>query len=269
MELSWRDRIGDVSYSISGNMSTLRNRVISLYDDIDRISGSEGGVSGSNNLVSSAFEQGHSIWYFRAYDYVGVDKETGAPQFRNAAGEIVISSELKTTDMTDIGSAIPRLTYGITLNVAWKGLDLTVFGTGVAGNKIYNVLYRADTPMRNSLRYYMENAWTPRQPQRLNARHGYCGSGPQLLGIKCINVQRCLLQDQADSARLHPARQAYEKGLREEPPLLRFTRRLLHIHQVSRMDPETATTSSSSGAGYDIGSYPTMKKVTFGATIGF
>ncbi|WP_303633614.1 hypothetical protein [uncultured Muribaculum sp.] len=35
------------------------------------------------------------------------------------------------------------------------------------------------------------------------------------------------------------------------------------------MDPETATTSSSSGAGYDIGSYPTMKKVTFGATIGF
>ncbi|WP_290043160.1 hypothetical protein, partial [uncultured Muribaculum sp.] len=41
-----------------------------------------------------------------------------------------------------------------------KGLDLTVFGTGVAGNKIYNVLYRADTPMRNSLKYYMDNAWT-------------------------------------------------------------------------------------------------------------
>lgn len=36
------------------------------------------------------------------------------------------------------------------------------------------------------------------------------------------------------------------------------------------MDPETATTSRGTGAsGFDIGSYPTMKKVTFGATIGF
>ena len=35
------------------------------------------------------------------------------------------------------------------------------------------------------------------------------------------------------------------------------------------MDPETATTSNNGAAGYDIGSYPTMKKVTFGATIGF
>ena len=91
-------------------------------------------------------ERGHSIWYFRAYDYAGVNKETGAPMFRNGAGNIVSSSELTEEDMTDIGSAIPKVTYGVTLNLAWKGLDLTVFGTGVAGNKIYNVLYRADTP---------------------------------------------------------------------------------------------------------------------------
>ena len=82
--------------------------------------------------------------------------------------------------MTDIGSAIPKVTYGVTLNLAWKGLDLTVFGTGVAGNKIYNQMrhrlesngatsvlspvmadcWRADNPdgilpdPRNSINYY-------------------------------------------------------------------------------------------------------------------
>lgn len=63
--------------------------------------------------------------------------------------------------MTDIGSAIPKFTYGITINLEYKGFDFTAFGTGVAGNKIFNILYRADSPLRNSLRYYMDNAWTP------------------------------------------------------------------------------------------------------------
>ena len=43
-----------------------------------------------------------------------------------------LHQSLTEEDMTDIGSAIPKVTYGVTLNLAWKGLDLTVFGTGVA-----------------------------------------------------------------------------------------------------------------------------------------
>lgn len=46
------------------------------------------------------------------------------------------SSELTDEDMTDIGSAIPKFTYGITINLEYKGFDFTAFGTGVAGNKI-------------------------------------------------------------------------------------------------------------------------------------
>ena len=35
------------------------------------------------------------------------------------------------------------------------------------------------------------------------------------------------------------------------------------------MDPETATTGKNGGAGFDIGSYPTMKKCSFGASFSF
>ncbi len=269
MEATWKDRIGDLKYSIAGNFSTLKNEVTYLYDDIERITASQGGVDGTNNLVHTAFEEGHSIWYFRAYDYVGVDRETGAPLFRNKEGKIVGSTELSDQDMTDIGSAIPTFTYGLTLNLEYKGFDLTVFGTGVAGNKIFNILYRADTPMRNSLKYYMDNAWTPENKgasmpevgQVAQDRNFWSSSASMFSGayfkFKQIQLGYTL-----------PKNLIKKVALKD----VRFFVSLDDFFTISKypgMDPETATTGRNGGAGFDIGSYPTMKKVTFGASFAF
>ncbi|MDD3210725.1 SusC/RagA family TonB-linked outer membrane protein [Bacteroides graminisolvens] len=268
-EASWKDHIGDLKYNISGNFSTLRNRVTYLYDDITRITGNKGGVDGTNNMVCSAFEEGHSIWYFRAYDYAGVNKETGAAQFRNHEGKIVSSSELSDQDMTDIGSAIPRFTYGLTINLEYKGLDFSVFGTGVGGNKIFNILYRADTPMRNSLKYYMDNAWSetnknasmPAVANVAQDRYFWSSSASMFKGdyfkIKQIQLGYTL-----------PKTLTKKIALKE----LRFFVSLDDFFTFSSypgMDPETATTSNNGGGGYDIGTYPTMKKCTFGASFAF
>ncbi|MDH6344319.1 TonB-linked SusC/RagA family outer membrane protein [Parabacteroides sp. PFB2-12] len=268
-EASWRDRIGDLGYSIAGNFSTLRNRVTYLYDDITRITSNTGGVSGTNNMVCTAFEQGHSIWYFRAYDYAGVNPETGAAQFRNSEGEIVSSSELSDKDMTDIGSAIPKLTYGITINLDYKGFDLSIFGTGVAGNKIFNILYRADTPMRNSLKYYMDNAWSadnrgasmPEVGNVAQDRYFWSSSAAMFNGsyfkIKQIQLGYTVPK--------HITQKALIKDLRFFVSLDDF----FTFSKYPGMDPETATTSNNGGAGFDIGTYPTMKKCTFGASFAF
>ena len=270
MELGWRDHIGDFNYGISANLSTLRNRVTDLYDDIDRITAAQGGVDGTNNKVHSAFEYGHSIWYFRAFDYVGVNKETGAPEFRNKEGKIVGSSELKDDDMTDIGSPIPRLTYGITLNAEWKGIDLTVFGTGVAGNKIFNVLYRADTPMRNSLRYYMDNAWTADnrdasmpEVKQVAQDQNFWSSGASMFDGSFFKIKQIQLGYTLP-------RKLTQKAFIKECRFFVSLDDFFTITKYPGLDPETATTTGTTGAsGYDIGSYPTMKKITFGATIGF
>lgn len=269
-ELGWRDRIGEVSYSINGNLSTLRNRVTALHESVPRLTTATGGVDGTNNKVHSAFEVGHSIWYFRAFDYVGVNQETGAPLFRKPDGSIVGSSELSDEDMTDIGSSIPTLTYGLTINLAWRGLDFTVFGTGVSGNKIFNVLYRADSPMRNSLKYFMDNAWTetnrnasmPDVAQVAQDRNFWSSSASMFSGayfkIKQIQLGYTLPKKLT--------RKAYVKDLRFFVSLDDF----FTFTKYPGLDPETATTSAAGGSsGYDIGSYPTMKKVTFGASIGF
>lgn len=268
-EASWKDHIGDLNYNISANFSTLKNEVTYLYDDITRITSNAGGVDGTNNMVCSAFEEGHSIWYLRAYDYAGVNREDGTPQFRNHEGKIVTSSELTDQDMTDIGSAIPKFTYGLTLNLEYKGIDLSVFGTGVAGNKIFNILYRADTPMRNSLKYYMDNAWSetnknasmPSVESVAHDRYFWSSSASMFNGsffkIKQIQLGYTL-----------PKALTQKAAIKE----LRFFVSLDDFFTFSNypgMDPETATTSRNGGSGYDIGSYPTMKKCTFGVNFAF
>ena len=268
-EANWRDHIGDLAYSVNANFSTLKNEVTYLYDDLPRITASKGGVSGTNNKVHTAFEEGHSIWYFRAFDYVGVDRETGAAQFRNHEGKIVASSELTDEDMTDIGSAIPKFTYGITLNLEYKGFDFTAFGTGVAGNKIFNILYRADSPLRNSLKYYMDNAWTPENKgasmpavNNVATDLNFWSSSAAMFNGSYFKIKQLQL------GYTLPKRLTQKVAIKD----LRFFVSLDDFFTFSNypgMDPETATTGNNGGAGFDIGSYPTMKKCSFGASFSF
>jgi len=136
MELTWKDRIGDFNYSVSANLATLKNEV--TYLDSDRIQG--GVVDGSSpETIRCYFEEGQPLWYMRGYKYAGRD-ENGAPQYYDANGGL--TNDPQEGDMTNIGSGLPSLTYGITLSGEYKGFDLTIFGSGIAGNDVYYGLYR-------------------------------------------------------------------------------------------------------------------------------
>lgn len=67
---------------------------------------------------------------------------------------------------TYIGDAIPDFTYGITLTAAWKGLDLTVFGSGSYGNDIFNCATRSDHISANKMKkFFYDDRWTPEHTQ--------------------------------------------------------------------------------------------------------
>ena len=154
-ELGWKDTIGDFSYSINANLSTLKNEVLEVHSLLDRLTTDV--VSGLNEVLVSSFEAGYPIWYFRGYKYAGVDKETGAAQYYDKDGKITATPG--PNDLQYLGEGIPNLTYGITVNLAWKGLDLVIFGTGAAGNEIYNLMVSADRPKTNGLNYFWRNSW--------------------------------------------------------------------------------------------------------------
>ncbi len=267
-EASWRDKVKDFNYSISANFSTLHNEVTSLDPSISRITGSTGGVDGTNNPIRTAFEVGQPIWYFRGYKYDGVDPETGEAIIEDVNGDKVISD----ADMTYIGKAIPDFTYGIAINLAYKGLDLTIFGSGVGGNDIFTVLYRADTPMRNSLKYYYDNAWTtenkgasmPDPGAVVNDWH-FWGSSASMFSGNYFKIKQIQLGYTVPSA---ITKRALISKLRCYVSLDDF----FTFTKYPGCDPETATTTKTNDAsatGFDNGTYPQSKKVTFGLNITF
>ena len=264
LALGWRDNIGDFSYSINANFSTLHNELTYLDPAIARITGSTGGVSGTNNPIYTACETGYPLWYFRGYEYLGVDKETGDYIIKDQTGE----GDITPDDMTYIGKAIPDFTYGITINLAWKGIDFSLFGTGVGGNDIFNVMYRADTPMRNSLRYYYDNAWTPDNknalmpdPQKANNWEFWASSAAMFSGayfkIKQVQLGYTLPSNWT--------RKVFVNNLRFYVSLDDF----FTFSKYPGMDPETATSGSGSSMGFDNGTYPITKKVVMGVNITF
>ena len=153
IELGWRDHVGDFSYSVRGNLATLKNKVTYLDPSLVRLGGET-----FHNTAITYFEKGYPIYYFRGYKFAGVDPATGDPTFE----DLDKSGDLSDGDLTYIGDAIPDFTYGITLTAAWKGIDLTVFGTGSEGNDIFNCINKFDRQASNKLKeVFYDNRWTP------------------------------------------------------------------------------------------------------------
>lgn len=264
LELGWKDSIGDFTYSVNANMATLHNEVLSLHKAVPRI---ENMVSGLNNHVRSAFEAGYPIWYFRGYKYAGVDSETGAPLYYNADGKVVDS--VKDNDRQFIGKAIPDATYGITINLGYKGFDFSVFGTGTIGNDIFSMLYSADRPKTNSLTHFWRNSWKapggdakyPESGKVANDWIFWSSSASVFNGsyfkFKQIQLGYTLPRNLT--------RKVMINDLRLYVSLDDF----FTISSYPGCDPETATTGNSGTMGYDLGTYPTMKKVIMGVNLTF
>lgn len=265
-EASWKDLIGDFSYNISANFSTLHNEVTYLDPSISRIEGASGGVDGTNNPIRTAFEVGQPIWYFRGYKYDGVDPETGKAIIRDLNED----NQTSDADMTYIGKAIPDYTYGVNLSFAYKGIDLNVFGAGVGGNDIFTVLYRADTPMRNSLRYYYDNAWTPENrnasmpdPKAVANDWHFWGSSASMFSGAYFKIKQIQLGYTIPE---EISRKALINRLRFYVSLDDF----FTLTKYPGVDPETATVSTApQRAGFDNGTYPQSKKITLGLNITF
>ena len=267
-ELGWKDNIGDFSYSVSGNLSTLHNEVLEVHALKSRITNDP--VSGLNEKLETTFEKGYPIWYFRGYEYAGVDQATGGPQYIDKDGKTV--STVSDNDRKYLGEGIPDLTYGITVNLAWKGLDLTVFGTGAAGNEIYNLMVSADRPKTNSLTTYWRSSWGNPAVDKNKAKYpdmkqvaqswDFYSSSAAIFDGSYFKIKQIQLG------------YTFPRALTKKIAIsdLRFFVSLDDYFTFTKYpgaDPETASYNSSTSRGVDSGSYPTTKKMVLGVNLTF
>ena len=258
-ELGWRDHIGDFNYSVRGNLSTLTNEVTYIDPSITRLSGSS-----FHTYTITYFEQGYPVYYFRGYQFKGIDPQTGNPTFEDLDGDGKVSDG----DLTYIGDAIPDFTYGITLTAAYKGFDFTLFGTGSAGNKIYNCINRPDNPAANKMKEVLyDDRWTVDNPNGSVPKAGadnmdkYATSSAMVYNGSYFKIKQIQL---GYSLPKNLIKKAYLSRARIYASLDDY----FTISSYPGFDPE-ASANATSGMGVDKGGYPTSKKLVFGLNIEF
>ena len=177
LAINWRDQIGDWNYSIGGNLTTIKNKVLSLVQEGYSI------IAGDKS--QSYTMAGYPIGYFYGYKVEGVyqsqadidnsPKNTlatvtpGDLKFVDVDG----NGEITPANRTMIGNPTPDVTYGINLNVGYKNWELGIDMMGQAGNEIYRTWDNYNWSQFNFMK------------QRLDRWHGEGTSNSQpLLNMK-------------------------------------------------------------------------------------
>ncbi len=256
-ELSWRDRIGDFGYGISGNFSSLHNEVLSLAEGAAPDYRTD--ASSTNYKIRTCFEPGYSIWYLNGFEYAGLN-ENGVATYYDINGKV--TTDPGDNDMKYLGDTTPKFMYGFSINLDYKGFDILVNGYGQGGNYLLPVFHR--TGFKNNLTYYLDKTKDGTYPSadKQQGDYTFWSSTANLFKGDYFRIK------QLQFGYTLPAsltKKAAISNLRLYVSLDDF----FTITKYPGLDPETASTNSTTGAGLDWGSYPTMKKLIFGVNLTF
>ncbi|MDO5442633.1 MAG: TonB-dependent receptor [Bacteroidia bacterium] len=254
LELGWRDNIGDFSYSISGNFSTLHNEVLELASRAGRQE--TYGASSTNYKIGNAFEPGYPVWYLLGYKYNGVDAQ-GNAIIEDVNGD----GEISNGDMTYIGTTTPTYTVGFNINLEYKGFDFVMNGYGEGGNSIIPVTHR--TGFKNNFKWYLENADNlPNPASILAADNAFWSSTGNMFKGDYFRIGTLQLGYTLPAALTQKVSISALRFYVSLDDYFTFTK-------YPGLDPATASLNSTSQRGLDWGSYPTMQKIILGVNLTF
>ena len=269
--LSWQDQLKEsgFSYGASANLTTIDNKVLSLGRG-------EKDALYEHNLVARTLA-GYPIGHFYGYKVKGVyqtyeDIDTspanniatvkpGDLKFEDVNGDGVIDNK----DRTMIGNPTPDFTYGFSVNLGYKGFDLSAEFMGAYGNEIYRGWGESNYATLNY------------QAHRLNRWHGKGTSNwePILDSSRAINQENSSYYIEDGSFfRLRNVQLGYslpqEVVQRFKVQKLRFYANVQNLktwHKNTGYVPEIG--GSALAFGIDTGTYPMPMIVTYGVNLTF
>lgn len=149
--LSYSDQIGDLRYTIGGNMAHNKNEVTEIPTE-DGIIHGETNVLFDNSTEFNRNETGKPMGFFWGYKTDGIFQNLDeVNSYTNAEGELLQPSAkpgdvryvdsddngvIDQSDKTMIGNPNPKYTFGFNVRLDYKGLDLSVLANGVSGNDL-------------------------------------------------------------------------------------------------------------------------------------
>lgn len=157
VELGYRRAFGKVNFSANGNVSYLKNEVTYLGQGKDFISGSATFQSMGDVTRTEVGQAYNSFYGFKTAGIFQTIEEVSA--YKNSAGGLIqpdaVPGDFRWTDtdgdgeITDgdkqyLGSPLPKYTFGLTINLDYRGFDFMAFAQGATGNTIFQGLRRLD-----------------------------------------------------------------------------------------------------------------------------
>lgn len=177
----YRETFGGLTLNVNANVSTLKNEVLSLgYGDNPIYSGTSRTAVGTEvgelygYIVEGIFQTPAEISALNAKSPIGRYQESstapGDYKFkdlngRDASGKLTGSPDGKIDDddRTYLGSAIPKVYFGMNVGLGYKNFDFSTSLNGVSGNKIFNAIQQGIEGGAGWDNYAktLLNRWTP------------------------------------------------------------------------------------------------------------
>ncbi len=264
---TWNDNItSDLSYTISGNLTTIKNKVSALS-------------SSGYEIVQdpSRTKAGYPIGYFFGYVANGIyqtneeikkspvskigDIKTGDIKYKDVNNDGFITTD----DRTVIGNPSPDFTYGVSLSLNYKGFDVGADFMGVYGNEIFRNWDRAT---------YAQFNFPEHKLDRWNGI-GTSNWEPTLSTSRYNNylISSYFIED-GSFFRIRNAQIGYNfsRGLLDKMHL-KYLRLYVNAQNLKTFKNSTGYTPEFGGSatnfGVDNGSYPLPAIYTFGLNLNF
>lgn len=285
LAITYSNKIGnDFTYSVTANGASLHNEVLELNLPVPI----RQGKVGSDYLTAT--EVGYPVGSFYLYEMIGIF-QTASEVFTSALpvtgvkpGDVKykdqdVDGDIDGDDRKHVGSAIPKFTAGLTINLAYKGFDLSVFFQGAYGHKIFSVLNRDIEGFYrgfNVTERYYKNHWTGPGTSNTYPRASWSGSSNNTI------VYSTRFLENGSYTRLKNIQLGYTfpqklldnysiTGLR----VYVSATNLLTLTKYHGLDPEMTASDNTQGAsgdmanGIDWGTYPSAKSFNVGLSLTF
>ncbi|MBN2272820.1 MAG: TonB-dependent receptor [Bacteroidales bacterium] len=295
-DLNYNNAIGDFRYSVTFNTSYVKNEVKKLTEDIKELIGASVGV-GQGNV--NKFEEGYPAWYFWGYKTDGVfhsteeiladTSESGALYHPSAIpGDVKFmdidgvdslgnltgkpDGRIDENDKTLLGQPYPKWMFGLNINLAYKGFDLSMLWDARTGNSVYNGMYRMDLARNNKPQRFWDERWDYMNPEADN------GWFRPVTNDRNRNYRPSdLFVEDGSFLKLRQLMLGYTLpvSLTERISIssLRFyvsADNLLIITKYTGGDPEIGQLNDwAANVGIDRGFYPSSRSVKFGVNVNF
>jgi TonB-linked SusC/RagA family outer membrane protein len=158
VELGYRKKVGEFNFSANGNVSYLKNEV--TYVGLGKEFLTTGVSSFQSMGEITRVQAGQSYNSFYGFKTAGIfQTQDEVNAYTNSAGGLIQPNarpgDFRWTDTNGdgaitnddkqfLGSPLPKFTFGLTLNLEYKGFDLMAFAQGATGNKIFQGIRRLD-----------------------------------------------------------------------------------------------------------------------------